>query len=381
MRIVIAGGDGFCGWPTSLRLLNEGHEVLIIDNLVRRKIDKELGIKSLTKISSIKTRLNEANRIFGFLNFKNIDISNDYYSLLKCLSKFEPDAIVHFAEQRSAPYSMLSEKERRFTIDNNISTTNNLLSSIVELNRKIHFVHLGTMGVYGYSNIYGEIPEGYLDIIIKKTKERDKIIYPPNPGSIYHLTKVLDHYTMQFYNKNWEIPITDLHQGIVWGAQSMETSFSKLVTNRFDYDGIFGTVLNRFITQALNKHPLTVYGSGEQTRAFIHIDDTAECVKIALQNKPLNKGVRVLNQVSETQKLIDLASLVISLFGGEINFIKNPRKEAKSNNLKVSNKGLKSLGFKPKILSKNLLKDIATSEIRKNKNFDLTKILNSPTWV
>lgn len=321
MKVVVAGGDGFCGWATSLRLLNDGHEVLIIDDLSRRKIDAELGIKSLTKIQSIKTRIEIANKIYGKISFQKIDISKDYSRLIKCLSKFEADAIIHFAEQRSAPYSMIGEKQRRQTVDNNTSTTNNLLSSIVQLNSKIHFIHLGTMGFYGYSDIYGKIPEGYLDIIIKQTNEKDKIIYPPNPGSIYHLTKVLDHYLLQYYKKNWNLPITDLHQGIVWGAQTKETKNNQLLTNRFDYDGVYGTVLNRFISQALNNHPLTIYGSGQQTRAFIHIDDTAECLKIALNNPPQTQNVRVFNQVSETYKLKDLANLVVETLGEKLNIL------------------------------------------------------------
>ncbi len=380
MKIVIAGGDGFCGWATTLRLLKDGNEVLILDNLSRRKIDDDLGIKSLTKIYSMKSRLEVANKLFGPVSFRKIDISNDYYPLTRYLSEFEPDAVIHFAEQRSAPYSMIGEKQRRLTIDNNISTTNNLLSCIVDINPKIHFLHLGTMGFYGYSDIYGKVPEGYLDIIIQQTNKKDKIVYPPNPGSIYHLSKVLDHYLLQYYKKNWNIPITDLHQGIVWGAQSLETSKDDKLTNRFDYDGIYGTVLNRFISQALNNHPLTIYGTGKQTRAFIHIDDTAECLKIALKNPPNSKKVRVFNQVSETQTLINLAKIVINIFGGEIKFIPNPRNEKESNQLKVSNKGLKSLGFKPKLISNDLIEDLASSKLKNNKNFHLEKILNSPKW-
>ena len=380
MKIVIAGGDGFCGWATSLRLAKAGHEILIIDNLSRRKIDIDLNTKSLTKISSIADRIKEANSIIGHITFKELDISKNYHDLFSVISSFKPDSIVHFAEQRSAPYSMIGEPQRRYTVENNISTTQNLLSCIVDLNTNIHFVHLGTMGVYGYDIKYGRIPEGYLDITINETNQTDKVIYPPNPGSIYHLTKVLDHQIMQFYKKNWGIPITDLHQGIVWGVQTTETKESDMLINRFDYDGIYGTVLNRFIVQALNDHPITVYGTGGQTRAFIHIDDTAECIKIAIENLPHNEKVRVLNQVSETHSVIDLANIVSKKFKGKIVNYENPRVELKENELDVSNEGFKSLGFKPKLLSDELLNDVSFLNIKNSATFDASKVLNSPNW-
>lgn len=380
MKIVITGGDGFCGWASSLRLANAGHEILIIDNLIRRKIDQDLNVFSLTAISEISDRVKEANKTIGNITYKNLDISKDYYDLSKLISNFKPNAIVHFAEQRSAPYSMIGEKERRYTVENNLCTTQNLLSCIVDIDTNIHFVHLGTMGVYGYDTRYGKIPEGYLDIIIDSTKEKDKIIYPPNPGSIYHLTKVLDHQLLQFYKKNWNIPITDLHQGVVWGTQSLETRNNDILTNRFDYDGIYGTVLNRFIVQALNNHPITVYGTGGQTRAFIHIDDTAECIKIAVENLPTSKNVRVLNQVSETHSVIDLAKIVSNNFGCEIVNYDNPRIELPENKLDVHNEGLKSLGFKPKLLSEDLINDVSFLNIKNSAKFDKSKVLNSPKW-
>jgi UDP-sulfoquinovose synthase len=380
MKIIIAGGDGFCGWASSLRLANAGHEILIIDNLVRRKIDLDLNTYSLSPISSISKRIKEANKSIGKISFEKLDISKNYYALFKLVSKFNPDAIVHFAEQRSAPYSMIGEKERRYTVENNLSTTQNLLSCIVEINTNIHFVHLGTMGVYGYDTKYGKIPEGYLDITIDNTQKKDKIVYPPNPGSIYHLTKVLDHQLLQFHKKNWNIPITDLHQGVVWGTQSLETRNNNILTNRFDYDGIYGTVLNRFIVQALNNHPITVYGTGGQTRAFIHIDDTAECIKIAIENLPTSENVRVLNQVSETHSVMGLAKIVSKNFGAEIITYENPRIEKKENKLEVHNEGLKSLGFRPKLLSDELINDSSFLKIKNSSKFDKTKVLNSPKW-
>lgn len=380
MKIIIAGGDGFCGWATTLRLAAAGHEVLILDNLIRRKIDLDLETGSLSEISTISERVNVANDLIGQISFKYIDISQDYHKLLNVIDNFEPDTIVHFAEQRAAPYSMLGEKERRYTLENNLLSTHNLLNCIVETNTNIHFVHLGTMGVYGYNDKYGKIPEGYLDVIIDQTGQTDEIIYPPNPGSIYHLTKVLDHQVLQFYKKNWSVPITDLHQGIVWGIQTTETRKNSKLINRFDYDGIYGTVLNRFIVQALNNHPITVYGSGGQTRAFIHIDDTAECIKIAIENRPNTRKVRILNQVSETKSVIDLAKIVAKKFGGNIVKYNNPRDELAENKLEVTNDGFKSLGFKPKLLSDELLNDAFFSTIKNTSRFDKSKVMNSPNW-
>lgn len=380
MRIVVLGGDGFCGWPTTLRLLHEGHEVVIVDNLSRRKIDETLGLKSLTNISSISDRVAAANQIFGNLSYQNIDIANDRHSLITLFENFQPDTVIQFAEQRAAPYSMIGDKERCYTVDNNIVGTHNVCSAIVETNKDIHLVHLGTMGVYGYSKEFGKIPEGYLDITINQTMKKTSVLYPANPGSIYHMTKCLDQLIFQFYNKNWGLKITDLHQGIVWGVNTKETILDKKLVNRFDYDGIYGTVLNRFISQAANGFPLTVYGTGGQERAFIHISDTAECVKIAVENPPSNEKVRIFNQVAEVHSVKNLAQLVAKLFSIEINYLSNPRKELRENELEVSNTGLVSLGFEPITLSNNLVDDVYSLASITSMNFETENVANSPQW-
>ncbi len=381
LKIIVFGGDGFCGWPTALRLIAEGNHVLIIDNLSRRKIDKKLSTNSLTKIYSIDQRVKEANKIFGNLEFLNIDIAKEYEKLKSIFKKFKPDAVVHFAEQRSAPYSMINDKSRKYTIENNTVTTHNICSCIVETNKNIHLVHLGTMGVYGYSKDFGKIPEGYLDINILETKKNTKILYPSNPGSIYHMTKCLDQIIFKYYNKNWGLKITDLHQGIVWGVETKETKISKKLTNRFDYDGIYGTVLNRFIIQAANNNFLTVYGTGGQNRAFINISDTAECIKLAIKyNNFNNDKVRIFNQVSEVKSVLQLAKLVSKLYKVKIKKIKNPRKELAKNELEVSNEGLKSIGFNPILLSNNLINEINFLAKDLSKNFNKKHILNSPKW-
>lgn len=270
-KVIVLGGDGFCGWPTSLHLSDKGHDVIILDNLSRRKIDIELGCDSLTPIATIEQRIETWKEITGkSIKFYNLDLSTDYFELVQLFKDEKPDAVVHFAEQRAAPYSMKNSKNKRYTMQNNLVGTNNLLSAIVESGLDIHVVHLGTMGVYGYGTSGGAIPEGYLDVQLP-SGESKSILHPANPGSIYHLTKCLDALTFQFYNKNDGLRITDLHQGIVWGTNTEQTLRDPKLINRFDYDGDYGTVLNRFLMQAALGIPLTVYGIGGQTRAFIHI--------------------------------------------------------------------------------------------------------------
>jgi len=277
-KILVLGGDGFCGWPTSLYLSDQGHEVIIVDNLSRRKIDTELGCDSLTPIRPIEERIRVWNALSPIpkfpIRFKFLDLQTNYPELVQFLKDEKPDTVVHFAEQRAAPYSMKDPRRKRYTIDNNVSGSHNLLCAIVESELDIHVVHLGTMGVYGYGTSGGEIPEGYLDVTLP-SGESSKILHPSHPGSVYHLTKCLDALMFQFYNKNDNIRITDLHQGIVWGTNTEQTARDERLVNRFDYDGDYGTVLNRFLMQAALKIPLTVYGTGGQTRAFIHISDTA----------------------------------------------------------------------------------------------------------
>ncbi len=381
MKIIVMGGDGFCGWPTSLRLAAVGHEILILDNFSRRQIDNELSSCSLTDIKSMEKRLETANNLVGKIEFEEIDIVKNVNRLREIISTFNPETIVQFAEQRSAPYSMIGDVQRRYTIDNNIAGTHNICSAIVDINKDIHLVHLGTMGVYGYSKDFGVIPEGYLDININSTGKNTEILYPTNPGSIYHLTKSLDQLIFQFYNKNWGLKITDLHQGIVWGIETRETKLSEALINRFDYDGIYGTVLNRFITQAVNQHPLTVYGEGGQKRAFINISDTAECIKIAIENDDFdNKKVRIFNQVSEVLSVSQIAEIISSSYKVNIDYVANPRKELAKNELEVSNQGLTSLGFNPILLNNHLIDDIQVLAKSSTSRFNKSNVLNSPSW-
>lgn len=336
-KIIVLGGDGFCGWPTSLYLNSRGHRVVIADNLSRRKIDLELGCDSLTPVAPIRDRVRVWNSYKKGppIEFKLIDIAKDYQELVQLFRDEKPDAVVHFAEQRAAPYSMKSSKEKRYTVENNLCGTNNVLNAIIESGEDIHLVHLGTMGVYGYGTTGGEIPEGYLDVTLSGGRQAE-ILHPAQPGSVYHLTKCLDALTFQYYNKNDGVRVTDLHQGIVWGTNTDQTRLDERLINRFDYDGDYGTVLNRFLLQAALGVPLTVYGTGGQTRGFIHISDTARCIEIAINNPPL-KGdrVEIFNQVAETLRVRDLARLIAEKTNCGIRYLENPRNEDAENELQV----------------------------------------------
>ena len=383
-NVVVLGGDGFCGWPTSLRLSRQGFNVTIVDNLVRRKTDVELGTKSLTPISPIDTRLAAWQEVTGQdLCHVDIDIAEDYASLVALLRDLQPQAVVHFGEQRAAPYSMKSPRHKRYTIDNNINATHNLLCGIVETGLDIHVVHLGTMGVYGYGTAGLKIPEGYLPVQVEAEGVRHEmeIIYPPNPGSVYHMTKTLDALMFFYYNKNDQVRITDLHQGIVWGTNTADTLADERLINRFDYEGDYGTVLNRFLMQSVVGHPITVYGTGGQTRAFIHIRDTARCVNLAIDNPPARgERVKIFNQVTETHRVRDLARLVGQLTGAEVRYYTNPRNEALENDLRVENRQFLDLGLAPVTLSEGLLEEVIEVARRYVDRCDPAKIIADSTW-
>ena len=364
MKVIVLGGDGFCGWPCAVNLAEQNHDVIIVDNLSRRKIDIDLEVESLTPIASINERLSAWEEIGGRpMRFINIDISKQYQKLLNLLNDEKPDSIIHFAEQRAAPYSMKSSFTKRYTVDNNVNGTHNLLAAIVESNLDIHIVHLGTMGVYGYGSHRGAtIPEGYLKVEVPQpdgSRFEEEILHPASPGSVYHMTKTLDQLLFLYYNKNDLIRITDLHQGIVWGTNTDSTIKDPRLTNRFDYDGDYGTVLNRFLMQAAIGYPLTVHGTGGQTRAFIHIKDSVKCVQLALENPPQpGERVKIFNQMTESHQVGELAKKVASLTGAQINYLPNPRNEAVENDLIVDNRCFIELGLNPTTLDNGLLEEV-----------------------
>ena len=385
MRVLVLGGDGFCGWPTSLHLSDIGHDVTVVDNLSRRDIDVELEIESLTPIRPMGERVRVWKELTGKeIGFVNLDLAEEYDLFEELLRDTQPDAIVHFGEQRAAPYSMRSSKAKRYTVDNNVRGTHNVLAAIVASGLDIALVHLGTMGVYGYGwSGSAPIPEGYLVVKVPTPDgeiERE-ILHPANPGSVYHMTKTLDQLLFAFYAKNDQLRITDLHQGIVWGTQTPQTVRDERLINRFDYDGDYGTVLNRFLMQAAIGHPLTVHGTGGQTRAFIHIRDTVRCVQIALENPPKSGDmVSVFNQVTETYRVNDLAELIAKETGVEIAHLPNPRKEAIENELNVSRDRFLALGLDPTYLSEGLLEESRDVALRYKDRADTTKIISRSVW-
>jgi UDP-sulfoquinovose synthase len=385
LRVLVLGGDGFCGWPTSLYLSARGNDVTIADNLSRRRIDEELGVSSLTPIQPLDERVRAWREVSGLeIDVALLDVARDYDELLELLERVRPEAVVHFAEQRAAPYSMKSSRHKRYTVDNNVNATHNLLAALVEAELDCHVVHLGTMGVYGYQSAGVPIPEGYLNVSLAPEADavEREILYPVDPGSVYHTTKTLDQLLFAFYAKNDELRITDLHQGIVWGTETDQTALDERLINRFDYDGDYGTVLNRFLMQAAIGYPLTVHGTGGQTRAFIHIRDTVGCIELAIANPP-ERGdrVQIYNQTTEVHRVIDLAEIVARLTGAEIDRVDNPRKEAPENELAVENQRLLGLGLEPTTLQDDLLREVTQVASKYLDRVDRSMIPCRSRWV
>jgi UDP-sulfoquinovose synthase len=385
MKVIVVGGDGFCGWPLSLRLSRLDHDVCIVDNLSRRKIDVELATSSLAPIADIETRLRTwAGRGEKVIRFENINVAEEYHKLKLLIAEFAPNAIIHLGEQRAAPYSMKNENTKRYTVSNNLNGTHNLLCAIVEVNRDINFIHLGTMGVYGYGAVPDTvIPEGYISVKMGGGGAAEKsvdILHPAYPGSIYHLTKTQDALFFQFYAKNYGLKITDLHQGIIWGHATAETRLHADLTNRFDYDSDYGTVLNRFIVQAAHGIPMTVYGTGGQTRAFIHIENSMDCVVLALTNPPKRGDrVKIFNQIAETKSLCWLAERIRAIYpDARVQYLDNPRNELSANDLVVANNQFLDLGLKPILIDDQRICEIYS--FVKDHKINHNKVMPTSFW-
>ncbi|MEH2083028.1 MAG: NAD-dependent epimerase/dehydratase family protein [Nostoc sp.] len=381
MKVLVIGGDGYCGWATALYLSNRGYEVGILDSLVRRHWDNELGVETLTPIALIQQRLQRWQDLTG----KSIDLFigdiTNYEFLHKTLQQFQPNALVHFGEQRSAPFSMIDREHAVVTQVNNVVGTLNLLYAMREDFPDCHLVKLGTMGEYGTPNI--DIEEGY--ITIEHNGRKDTLPYPKQPGSMYHLSKVHDSHNIHFACRIWGLRATDLNQGVVYGVLTEETGMDELLINRLDYDGVFGTALNRFCIQAAIKHPLTVYGKGGQTRGFLDIRDTVRCVELAIANPAEAGEFRVFNQFTEQFSVGDLALMVKKAGNAiglnvEINHLDNPRVEKEEHYFNAKNTKLLDLGLQPHLLSDSLLDSLLNFAIKYQKRVDYKQILPKVSW-
>ena len=381
MKIAVLGGDGYCGWATALYLSNKGHEVAIVDNFARRQWDYELGVQTLTPICPLPDRLRAWRQNTGKVIELYVGDVTDYEFLSSAITGFEPEAVVHFAEQRSAPYSMIDRKHAIFTQVNNVAGTLNLLFALREFQPDCHLVKLGTMGEYGTPNI--DIEEGY--IAIEHNGRKDVMPYPKQPGSFYHLSKVHDSHNILFACKAWKLRATDLNQGVVYGTVTDESSLDEALINRFDYDEVFGTALNRFCVEAAAGHPLTVYGKGGQTRGFLDIRDTVRCVEIACLNPAAPGECRVYNQFTEQFSVLDLARMVQTAAGKlgldvEIEHLPDPRVEAETHYYNAKHSKLIDLGLEPHFLSDSLLDSLVNVAIEYRDRIDSSVFMPQVNW-
>jgi UDP-sulfoquinovose synthase len=381
MRVAVLGGDGYCGWATALYLSRKGHSVAIADNFARRQWDHELGVETLTPIRPLSERLSVWQDLAGETVELFVGDVTEYDFLSSVVQDFEPEAVIHFAEQRAAPYSMIDRKHAVFTQVNNVVGTLNLLFALREFQPDCHLIKLGTMGEYGTPNI--DIEEGY--ITIEHNGRRDTVPYPKQPGSFYHLSKVHDSHNIMFACKAWGLRATDLNQGVVYGTTTDEVSMGEALINRFDYDEVFGTVLNRFCVQAAIGHPLTVYGKGGQTRGFLDIRDTVRCVEIACLNPAARGECRVFNQFTEQFSVLDLAHMVQA--AGEklglivkIDHLADPRVEAEDHYYNAKHSKLIELGLEPHLLSDSLLDSLMNVALKYRDRIDPAVMMPRINW-
>jgi len=356
VKILVLGGDGYLGWPTALHLSEVGHHVAVVDNFARRGYDFEMGVDSLVPIETLQARIRVWHELTGKEIACYIGDLTDADFTYHVVRDFRPDTIVHFAEQRAAPYSMVDRKHAVYTQVNNVVGTMNVLYAIAEIDPEIHLVKLGTMGAYGEPNI--DIEEGWLEIEHKGRK--DRVLFPKRPGSYYHLSKVHDSHNIEFACRIWGIRATDLNQGIVYGQQTPETARDDRLATRYDYDAVFGTVLNRFVIQSVLGEPLMVYGNGSQVRGIIEVRDTVDCLKLACENPAERGEFRVFNQMTQSLSITQMAETIarVSPEKVTIEHLANPRVEEEGHHYNVVHSGMVELGLEPHLLSDTLIESL-----------------------
>ncbi len=382
MRILILGGDGYLGWPTAMRFSNRGHEVHVVDNYLRRRAHREAGTDSLTPIAAgLGERVAAWKDVTGHdIGYTEGDLC-DWGLTENLFSAFRPEAVIHYGEMPSAPYSMKDREHAVFTQTNNVVNTLNVIYAIRDITPEAHLVKLGTMGEYGTPDI--DIEEGY--ITIEHNGRSDTLPFPKLPGSMYHLSKVHDSHNIHFACRVWGMRATDLNQGVVYGIATDETQLDDRLLTRFDYDDVFGTALNRFCLQAVIGHPLTVYGTGGQTRGYLNIVDTLQCVELAVLNPAERGEMRVFNQFTEDFSVLELAEIVQKA-GGEVGLdvaidpIRNPRVELEEHYYHPAHTKLLDLGLKPHLLNEALIETMFATMQRYRDRVITDHILPGDRW-
>lgn len=378
MRVLVLGGDGYLGWPTALHLSDNGHQTAVLDNFARRGYDQELGVESLVPIEDLDTRIAAWEEVSGqqIASYTGDLLDADF--VYRVLREFRPEAIVHFAEQRAAPYSMIDRQHAVYTQQNNVIGTLNLMYAMAEVDPDIHLVKLGTMGEYGTPNI--DIEEGWLEV--EHNGRKDRMLYPKKPGSFYHLSKVHDSHNLEFGCRVWGLRVTDLNQGVVYGQQTPQTVRDPRLATRFDYDAVFGTVLNRFVIQAVLGEPLTVYGTGGQTRGLLDVRDTVECIRLAVENPAEVGEFRVFNQMTESYSVAQIAEKVAECFPGpvQVEHLENPRVEQPEHYYNVKHTGLVGLGLQPHLLSETLIESMFDIVAANKDRVNLGALLPTVRW-
>lgn len=381
MRVLVLGGDGYLGWPQCMYLAQQGHVVGLVDNMARRKFDMDEGFDSLLPLQTVQRRVARWQEVTGKQIELYVGDLLDYGFLSRVFQEFSPDAVVHYGQQRAAPYSMIDREHAVYTQHNNVIGNLNVLYAIKEFAPEAHLIKLGTMGEYGTPNI--DIEEGFIEI--EHNGRKDLLPYPKQPGSFYHLSKVHDSHNIHFACKIWGIRATDLNQGVVYDVQTTETDLHTDFSTRYDYDQIYGTALNRFCVQAAAGHPITVYGNGSQTRGHINIKDTVRCIELAMLNPPKAGEYRVFNQITEWFSVIELAERVQAIgnrmgLDVQINHMDNPRVELENHYYNVKHTKLLELGLEPHLLENGVIERLIQIALEHRERIDMNQISPTVSW-